>query len=60
MSLRATWATDQIAKLAEHAKSESVHLAAMRSMMSDMMAVADFAGLEERFAELEEQDRGLL
>ncbi len=57
MSLRATWATDQIAKLAEHAKSESVRLTALRSMLSDMMAVADFAGLEERIAKLEEQDR---
>jgi hypothetical protein len=26
-------------------------------MLSDMMAIADFAGLEERIARLEEQDR---
>ena len=57
MSRRAAWATDQIAKLAEDARSESVRLAALRSMLSDMMAVADFAGLEERIANLEEQDR---
>jgi hypothetical protein len=57
MSLRAVWATDQIAELAEKARSESVRLAALRSMLSDMMAVADFAGLEERIARLEEQDR---
>jgi transposase len=57
MSLRAVWATDQIAELAEKARSESVRLAALRSMLSDMMAVADFAGLEERIAKLEEQDR---
>ena len=57
MSLRTAWATDQIAKLAEEARSESVRLAALRSMLSDMMAVADFAGLEARIAKLEEQDR---
>ena len=57
MSQRAVWATDQIAELAEKARSESVRLAALRSMLSDMMAVADFAGLEERIAKLEEQDR---
>ncbi len=57
MSRRAVWATDQIAKLAKKARSESVRLAALRSMLSDMMAVADFAGLEERLTKLEEQDR---
>ena len=57
MSRRAARATDQIAKLAEEARSESVRLAALRSMLSDMMAVADFAGLEGRIAKLEEQDR---
>jgi hypothetical protein len=57
MSHRAAWATDQIAKLAEEARSESVRLAALRSMLSDMMAVADFVGLEGRIAKLEEQDR---
>jgi transposase len=56
MSRRVAWATDQIAELAEKARSESVRLAALRSMLSDMMAVADFAGLEERIAKLEEQD----
>ena len=34
MSLRAVWATDQIAELAEKARSESVRLAALRSMLS--------------------------
>jgi hypothetical protein len=37
--------------------SQSVRLAALRSILSDMMAVSDFAGLEERIAKLEEQDR---
>ncbi len=57
MSLRVSWATDEIAKLAGEARSESVKLAALRSMLSDMMAVADFAALEVRIARLEEQDR---
>jgi hypothetical protein len=57
MSRRAVWATDEIARLARQATSESVKLAALRSMLSDMMAVADFTGLEERIAKLEEQDR---
>jgi transposase len=56
MSRRAVWATDQIAELAEKARSESVRLAALRSMLSDMMAVSDFTGLEERIAKLEAQD----
>ncbi len=57
MSCRAVWATDQIRELAEKARSESVRLAALRSMLSDMMAVSDFARLEERLGKLEEQDR---
>jgi hypothetical protein len=57
MSDRVAWATVQIATLAEHAKSESVRLAALRSILADLMAVSDFAGLEQRIAKLEEQDR---
>jgi hypothetical protein len=57
MSWRVAWATEQIAGLAEHARSESVRLAALRSILADMMAVSDFAGLEQRIAKLEEQDR---
>ncbi len=57
MSQRVAWATEQIAVLAEHAKSESVRLAALRSILADMMAVSDFTGLELRIAKLEEQDR---
>ncbi len=57
MSHRVAWATRLIATLAESAKSESVRLAALRSILADMMAVSDFAGLEQRIAKLEEQDR---
>jgi hypothetical protein len=56
MSKRVAWASEQIAELAGNARSESVRLAALRSILSDMMAVCDFAGLAERIARLEEQD----
>ncbi len=56
MSTRVAWVIEKIAYLAEHAKSESVQLAALRSILSDMMAVSDFTGLEARIAKLEEQD----
>jgi hypothetical protein len=57
MSRRVAWAIEQIAELAARARSESVRLAALRSILCDMMAVADFTGLEDRIANLEEQDR---
>jgi hypothetical protein len=57
MSARIVWATDRIVELAQHARSESVRLAALRSIQSDMIAALDFAGLEIRIAKLEEQDR---
>jgi transposase len=57
MSRRVAWATDEIETLARSAKSESVRLTALRSILSDMMAVSDFTGLEQRIAKLEEQDR---
>ena len=55
MAKRITWATDGIAKLAKSADSESVKLAALRAILSDMMAVSKFAGLEHRVTKLEEQ-----
>jgi hypothetical protein len=56
MSNRVAFAVAGIAKLAEDAKSESVKLSALRSILTDMMAISDFTGLEERIAKLEEQD----
>jgi hypothetical protein len=56
MSKRVPWAIEQIAKLAKTANSESVKLAALRSILSDMLAVSDFTGLEARIAKLEEHD----
>ncbi len=55
MARRVTWATDGIAKLARSAESESVRLAALRSIMSDMMGVSQFVDLEQRITEIEEQ-----
>jgi hypothetical protein len=55
MARRATWATNGIAKLAKGATSESVRLAALRSILSDMMSVSDFAVLDQRMTKIEEQ-----
>jgi hypothetical protein len=48
------WVTDGIAQLARGAASESVKLSALRSVVSDMMAVSKFGSLEDRVTELEE------
>jgi hypothetical protein len=57
MARRATWAVDGIVKLGENANSESVKLSALRAVMSDFIAVSNFAGLEHRVTALEEQSR---
>jgi hypothetical protein len=58
MARRVSWATDGIAKLAKNAKSESVKLAALRSMVSDLMSVSDFAVMDKRMTKIEEQLNG--
>ncbi len=55
MARRATWAAGQIAKLGKDAASESVKLAALRAIFSDMIAVSNFGLLEDRVNELEER-----
>jgi hypothetical protein len=50
---RVTWAADEIAVLAKGAVSESVKLAALKAIFSNMMAVSKFAGLADRVTELE-------
>ena len=55
MAGRAMWAYNQIANLAEGAESESVQLRALRSIVSDVVAVSKFSDLEYRMAEIEEQ-----
>ncbi|MGP0064433.1 MAG: hypothetical protein ACLQGP_12650 [Isosphaeraceae bacterium] len=57
MASHATWAADGIVKLAKEAGSESVQLSAFRAILSDMMAVSHFAGLERRMSQIEEQLR---
>jgi hypothetical protein len=61
MTDRYTWATDQIAALGRGAESESVRLSALRSILSDMMAVSRYSGFEERLTDMEtrldERDR---
>jgi len=56
MTKRTPWACERIAMLAEAAESESVQLRALRSIFSDVMAVAKFSNLEHRVAEIEEDD----
>ena len=55
MARRVTWATDGIAKLARSAESEPVRLAALRSILSDMIGITKFADLEQRITEIEGQ-----
>jgi len=57
LAKRATWAVDGIVKLGGSASSESVKLSALRAVMSDFIAVSNFAGLENRVTQLEEQSR---
>jgi hypothetical protein len=49
------WATVGIFDLAKGAASESVKLAALRAVVSDMMAVSRFGGLEDRMTRIEEK-----
>jgi hypothetical protein len=55
LAKRATWAVDGIVDLGDNAASESVHLSALRAVMSDFIKVSNFAGLEVRVSALEEQ-----
>ncbi len=57
MTSRATWAAEQICELGKSANSESVKLSALRAILSDMMTVSQFASLEDRVTEVEEQIR---
>ena len=50
---RSSWAAGGICKLARGAESESVRLRAIKSVLSDMIAVSKYSGLEERMAGLE-------
>jgi hypothetical protein len=55
MSHKVDWAARGITALAENAVSEPVKLAAFKTIISDMMAVSEFAELKDRMTQLEEQ-----
>jgi len=55
MSNNVTWAVDRIVDLARDASSESVKLAALKAILSNMMSVSEFAALEERMTQIEGQ-----
>ncbi len=55
LATRAAWAVEKIVELGGNAASESVRLSALRAVMSDFIAVSNFAGLEGRVTKLEEQ-----
>jgi len=57
LAKRASWAADQIAKLGEKPNSQPLKLAALRAILSDLMKVTEFAALEVRVTQLEEQFR---
>jgi hypothetical protein len=48
-------AVEGIVELGKNAASESVKLAALRSVLSDLMAVSKFGCLEDRMTQIEEQ-----
>jgi hypothetical protein len=50
-----TWVVGRIKMLGEEAESESVQLKALRSILSDMISVSKFSGLEGRMNEIEEE-----
>jgi hypothetical protein len=52
MAKRFCWATDKVAGLAEYAESDSVRLAALRTILSNMNAVNKDSGIEERISEI--------
>ncbi len=54
LAKRSTWAVDGITALASKASSESVRLSALRTLLSDMITVTEFGGLEHRMTEVEE------
>jgi hypothetical protein len=59
LAKNATWAVQGILELGDRAASESVRLSALRAVMSDLIAVSNFAGIEFRLAAVEERCRAL-
>jgi len=57
MNSSTIWVTDRIALLAKEADSQSLQFKALRSIISDVMAVSKFSNIEHRLTELEEDFR---
>jgi hypothetical protein len=57
MTSRSIQAVVRIDRLSKSAKSEFVQLSASRAIMSDMMKVSRYSGLETRMTEIEDQLR---
>jgi transposase-like protein len=55
MSKRYCWASDSVMALAEGAESETVRLAALKMIFSNMEAVTKDSGIEERMTEIIEE-----
>ena len=52
---RLSWASDGVAKLAKEAKSEGVRLAALRSILSDMVGASQWAQIRAEVDELKQE-----
>ena len=50
-----SWASDGVAKLAKEAKSEAVRLAALRSILSDMVGASQWAQIRAEVDELKQE-----
>ena len=57
LARNATAAADQIARLARKATSEAVRLQASRAVLADLMAISNYATIEDRLAEVERKLR---
>jgi hypothetical protein len=55
LARNATRAADQITRLARTAKSEAVRLQASRAVLAELMAVSNYASIEDRLAEVEKK-----
>jgi hypothetical protein len=57
LAKHATKSAEAIIELGKSAESEAVRLSALRAVLSDMINVSKYTGLEERMAQIEEQLR---
>src|SRR5262249_55881796 len=57
MTSRLEWASDQVFELGNKASSESVRLAAARSLFKDVISVSKFSVLDHRMTKIEERIR---